>query len=369
LIQANFSDDAFRNTGSNCGIIANRLMPAHSEGKLPRKSSEEISSLNGLRAISIILVIVGHAVGSGEGRTFGYKFLLEHGGLGVRVFFIISGYLITTLLLRERARFGWISLKLFYIRRALRILPAFYVFVVCIVILERLGLFSLPAHNLIYVLTYTVNFISNVPWWTAHLWSLSVEEQFYLLWPLALRFLSTRTCVTLALLAIMAGILIRALFIITSIQLIGEVNLQVLPIKFYYTAFPFVSGAVAMGCLLAIAEPKIKKTFQSHRIFWGPVGLAAIPLVMLLDVFEMGTLNLFLRIGADSLLTYLVARFVYEPGDYFGRLLNSRLMVFVGKLSYSLYLWQQLFFHHYANWLALEFNRYRSRGLRILLSS
>jgi peptidoglycan/LPS O-acetylase OafA/YrhL len=218
-------------------------MQAHLHAQTQQRSSEEILSLSGLRAISIILVIAGHAAGSGEGRTFGYKFLFEHAGLGVRIFFVISGYLITTLLLRERESFGWISLKLFYIRRALRILPAFYAFVLCIVILERLGLFSLPNHNLVYVVTYTVNFISNGTWWTGHLWSLSVEEQFYLLWPLALRFLTMRACVGLALIAIVAGILIRGLFVITGVQLIDP------DIR---TAFPFVSGAIAMGCLLVL---------------------------------------------------------------------------------------------------------------------
>jgi hypothetical protein len=105
-----------------------------------RREAETIPALDGLRALSIGFVILGHAVGFRRSFALRYSFL--HAELGVRIFFIISGFLITTLLLREKEAFGCISLKLFYIRRALRILPAFCAFVATTFILScfrRLG--------------------------------------------------------------------------------------------------------------------------------------------------------------------------------------------------------------------------------------
>src|SRR6266851_10261850 len=114
-----------------------------------------IPSLDGLRAISIGLVILGHAYAP---KLLGTRLLFAHPGLGVRIFFVISGYLITSLLLEEIKQFGEVSLPLFYARRALRILPAFLLFVAALVTLNRLSVIWLPPGSLLAVLTYTVNF-------------------------------------------------------------------------------------------------------------------------------------------------------------------------------------------------------------------
>jgi peptidoglycan/LPS O-acetylase OafA/YrhL len=153
-----------------------------------------LPSLDGLRAVSILLVILGHGVGTGKSQLDLHSPVLEklffsHSAIGVRTFFIISGFLITTLLLREKSNFGYISLPAFYTRRCLRILPAFFFYLLVIVVLDRTGFVQLPAGNLLYAVTYTMNFNPNPYWYTGHFWSLSVEEQFYLLWPLALTFL------------------------------------------------------------------------------------------------------------------------------------------------------------------------------------
>jgi peptidoglycan/LPS O-acetylase OafA/YrhL len=264
----------------------------------------------------------------------------------VRIFFVISGYLITSLLLRERERFGQVSLRLFYARRALRILPAFLVFVACVVVLERLGLLTLPPHNLIWVLTYTVNFAPHGTWWTGHLWSLSVEEQFYLLWPLALRLLSVRICALVASVAVVSGILLRALNDVAHIQLVDPA------LKF---AFPFVCGSLAIGCLLALAEPAVKHALLAAPSVTRTAALLAIPVVVVLDAADLGSLNRFLTLAGDALIGFLVARFVYLPDDILGRFLNSPVMVFIGKLSYSLYLWQQLFFQRFTTWWVAAF--------------
>ena len=111
-----------------------------------------IPSLDGLRAISIMLVLPGHGIGFLEGRSFAFRALFLHADLGVRIFFIISGFLITNLLLNERSEFGTISLRLFYIRRAPRILPASCLFIGCVALLSKFGIVSAPARDWAYVL-------------------------------------------------------------------------------------------------------------------------------------------------------------------------------------------------------------------------
>ena len=143
-------------------------------------------SLDGLRAFSIVLVLIAHV-------SLQYPWLrrfVEHvGNYGVRIFFVISGFLITGLLLKELTKTGRISLKSFYIRRTLRIFPAFYVYVLTVVILAWAGILILLPGDLLHAVTYTMNYHMVRSWWLNHMWSLSVEEQFYLLWPTVLRHL------------------------------------------------------------------------------------------------------------------------------------------------------------------------------------
>ena len=139
---------------------------------------KRIPSLDGLRAVSISLVVIGHSVevrlsGFDDGDVAG-----AFANLGVRIFFIISGYLITTLLLKEYDRTSTIGLREFYVRRAYRILPAAIVFMVPVFVIfwHQLRWYHMAAAAL-----YLANFDFSHPWFLGHLWSLSVEEQFYFL--------------------------------------------------------------------------------------------------------------------------------------------------------------------------------------------
>src|ERR1700722_13578240 len=149
---------------------------------LVSRTASRIPSLDGLRAIAISLVFIGHAAAqTAEGGHF--FFLWVYANFGVQIFFVISGYLITTLLLREHDRTGSISLADFYRRRAYRILPAAYAFILTIFVLQWK---TLTKWDVSSSLLYLLNYDSGRPWNLGHLWSLSVEEQFYLLWPLTL---------------------------------------------------------------------------------------------------------------------------------------------------------------------------------------
>src|SRR5216117_3102727 len=109
--------------------------------------------------------------------------------MGVDLFVVISGFLITLLFLRERERHGTLSLRGFYTRRALRILPAYVAFLVVCAAIEALGAPGPTPSDWAGLLTYTMNWHApSLPsqWAVALTWSLSIEEQFYLLWPLLL---------------------------------------------------------------------------------------------------------------------------------------------------------------------------------------
>ena len=260
-------------------------------------------------------------------HSFLFRLFFLHSDLGVRVFFIISGFLITSLLLQERAEAGRISLRLFYIRRTLRILPAFCLFVGAVASLNAFGIIQVPPGNWVYALTYTMNFDPHPPWVLGHLWSLSVEEQFYLLWPLVMRFARPSVWTGVATVSVFAGI--------ASAHLID-------PALHY--AFPFVCGPLAMGCILAIQAPVVGRFIASSKFLSGDrFFLCAGPVIAVLDTPDFGTANRFIGLATNSLVTLCVARLVFKPTGVVAQVLNWSPMVRLGKLSYSLYLFQQLF--------------------------
>src|SRR5215210_240487 len=142
------------------------------------KSTRGFNALQQLRTISVLLVLAYHMQDPLWGPLRGF--------LGVTVFFVISGFLITTLLLREEARTGSVSLKRFYIRRVFRILPIYYLtFLLFAVLILGLGLGSEVDRfedALPYFVSYQNEFAPAAPF--GHSWSLAIEEKYYLAWPL-----------------------------------------------------------------------------------------------------------------------------------------------------------------------------------------
>lgn len=150
------------------------------------RAGGRITSLDGLRALSIGMVVAGHAAVRRGPAAFGWWLaLLGRPELGVDVFFVLSGYLITRLLLDEERRSGGISLREFYLRRAFRILPALHFYVLVMAILCGAHLVGISAGSFIDALVFTRNYgvFGGGGWWFGHFWSLAVEEQFYLAWP------------------------------------------------------------------------------------------------------------------------------------------------------------------------------------------
>src|SRR6266545_3806930 len=201
-------------------------------------SSRRMPALDGLRAISIAFVLFSHAQGTAGAPDFG---IAELARIGVRIFFVLSGFLITTLLLAEHERTGRISIVDFYIRRFFRIFPALYLFVGVMVVLDALRLIELHRHDALSALTYTVNYRQERSWWLGHIWSLSVEEQFYLMWPAVLVLLGTRRSLWFVLAALAAAPFLRVGVWILVPSWRSHID----------EAFPTVFDSIATGCLLA----------------------------------------------------------------------------------------------------------------------
>ena len=189
-----------------------RISPSKRVVKMPETHTPRvyIHSFDGLRAIAVTLVILFHF-----GRLSFIELNFEIGWVGVQFFFVLSGFLITTILLSQKKSKFTSYLLNFYGRRTLRIFPLYFGFLILIVILFYLT--HEPAdftRSAAYLFTYTYNYSVLSPEWTitrlyVHLWSLSVEEQFYLIWPFVIYFLSEKQFKFLISLLVLACPLLR----------------------------------------------------------------------------------------------------------------------------------------------------------------
>ncbi len=295
--------------------------------------SRRIPSLDGLRAISILMVLLGHVKG-----TVGFPFPwvpFAWGSLGVTVFFVISGYLITALLVKEHARTGTVSLGAFYVRRTIRIFPALYVFAGVVVLLEMLSVLELLPGDALAATTYTMNFRAVRAWWLGHTWSLGVEEQFYLLWPATVAILGVAGGLRVAIGAIVAAPLLRvAVFY-------GWPAHRALVDQ----AFPLIFDGLATGCTLAILRERLWAWAPYRRLLESRL-FAAVPALVVVTYLYSPSVGASLLAG-QTLIHFGIAMSIdwaiRFPDSTPGRMLNTRPAIWIGTISYSLYLWQQLF--------------------------
>jgi peptidoglycan/LPS O-acetylase OafA/YrhL len=280
---------------------------------------QRIPSFDGMRAISISLVVFGHWAELRYHSDIAGAF--AH--LGVRIFFIISGYLITTLLLQEQSKTATIRIGEFYVRRAFRILPAALMFMVVVFVVFW---HDLRWYHMLAALFYVANFDFTHPWYLGHLWSLSVEEQFYFLWPTVLKRWGRR-CVAILLAVVLSAPLYRVACHLVGLH--GQAD----------ETFPAVADVLAIGCLLAFFSKRIP------TIGAGWAGLMVAPVVVV--PAYLGTLHFHLTpvllFVLWPIMHLSIAGLLLHVVQHPYWILNIRPVVWLGKISYSLYLWQQLF--------------------------
>ena len=300
---------------------------------LPPSTLEEVMgrrhlpALDGLRWVAVLVVMVYH---------FGWKAV--PGDLGVSGFFVLSGFLITWLLLREHERTGTISLRDFYVRRTLRIFPAYYAFVAICVGLDLLRGDERVQPVILPALTYTVNYYNALHGHPTnsmtHAWSLAVEEQFYLLWPflfmLAIRF-GRRGVARVLVGAVVAVLAWRAwLFLGNSV---GD--------AYVYNAFDTRFDNLAVGCLLAVvltAPALVRRLGALPSPAWAPLVTVALLVTSRSLISDRWHYSAGFTVDA-LLVAVLIIQLLTLHEHPAWRWLDHPTVKYLGLLSYPLYLY------------------------------
>jgi peptidoglycan/LPS O-acetylase OafA/YrhL len=291
-------------------------------------TATHFGSLDGLRCLSILAVIWHHSAGAGRTGLFGM------GHLGVSLFFLISGFLITTLLLRERDRTGRISLSRFYARRALRIFPAYYAVLGLYVALVLTRLRDTPEGqeflaNLPAFATYTSNwFVGPAVVLFGFAWSLAAEEQFYCGWPWVERWLPLRAAV---------AVIVSVLAVAIGWQTWGPPSPVGSPLA--YRILANIPATICWGVLLAhtLHSPRglaLARGVAGHR--WSA------PAALLLSLAVISAGAPWRIIELTFLL--LVAACVIREDNGLRPLLAWPPAVYIGTISYGMYLYHVLVF-------------------------
>lgn len=314
-------------TNSDNAMLSLKLSPMPPLASTKLLTKGRIPSLDGMRGICILLVLVSHTVGSSNFTRF--YFVGGLAAIGLVVFFVLSGFLITTVLMREQDRTGAISLKNFYIRRFLRIFPVAYFYIGVVALLSFAGIIGLRPHDLAFAFSYLMDFHHDRAWYVGHLWYLTVEEQFYLLWPAAVTILGFRRSLFLA----VAGL---ALIPFSRIAI-----LHFFPTLAQSLSVPDGAASILTGCLLALSFQWMtrKRVFTSHLFSLALLAAVALRLYTWNYGYSVPGLSYVINI----LIALAVFRCIAVPDDRLGSILNSKALMFVGGLSYSIYVWQQLF--------------------------
>ena len=309
-----------------------------------------IPSLDGLRAVAIAMVIVLHinqrfSLANPHTKSgLLLYFLLGLGGDGVGIFFVLSGFLITLLLLREYDSTGSISLSDFYLRRTFRILPPLYAYLAFLIVFSLLVQFPLRVDTITgSALFYRNYFAGNGQWFTEHTWSLCVEEQFYVVWPLAfiwaLRRGGRAYASKLAALLIAVTPLFRIATKLAGIHFFEHRTAIMLPGRM---------DALMSGCLVALLvdSPKFEAVYRAVAKVWWLLPLQFMVLSGIATLIFGGYYHNTVGYTIDSaFIAFFLLWAARNEHSWFGKILNSRPMVTIGVLSYSAYIWQTFFIH------------------------
>ncbi len=312
----------------------------------------QIPSLDGLRAVSIFLVIVLHTMLRDtlyKDLPFAYR-LVGDGTLGVSIFFVISGYLITTLLLQEDADNGRVSLSRFYVRRAFKILPPFYAYLLFLTLLQvSAHLPGMNAHELFAAMTLTRNYSHHVDLWALeHTWSLCIEEQFYVLWPPVLVFCAMRQRKGAAGRRLATRVAVCVLVLEPVVRVLSY---RYLPAFHNMGMFHMQADGLMFGAIGALQQGQERferiYTAATRWVWLLPVLIFGVLGTLTVVFGNYWELTVGMTIRGFFVLMWLLW-LVRNPSSGTGRVLNHGAMMWIGRMSYSLYLWQTFFLHHRA---------------------
>jgi peptidoglycan/LPS O-acetylase OafA/YrhL len=310
-------------------------------------SMRRIPSLDGLRALSIFLVLALHSLQRLE-YTHHVPWIwagIFDGATGVFIFFVISGYLITSLLLHEHEKRGTVSLRGFYFRRAMRILPPLYVYVGVLLLLGWAGKLAIYKLDIISALFFFHDYALSLMWSLEHFWSLSIEEQFYFLWPFLLLYCLRRPGFEGRLKASKI-----AIAIILLAPLIRVFSFTIARRTILHNSYGLHAHADSLmfGCLIALLQdyPVFERFYAvATKIWWIPPAVIVLSDCLSARFQNYWDLPIGLTVCGIAIALFLLWC-VRNPSSAVGRLLNSRLIAHIGVLSYSIYIWQTLFLNY-----------------------
>ncbi len=305
-----------------------------------------IRGFDGIRALAVIAVVLTHLgvyVALSDAQLLPRALLpMIHGGTGVQAFFVLSGFLITTLLINEHRASGTISIRNFILRRTLRIFPLYILFLVIATLLHVFGRNVTSWDSLFYAYLYSYNFVPRDLYtgFMGHTWSLAVEEHFYLVWPTVFLLLFGRR--RPALVALVVTFIASAPFVQLLLIKAG------LSERYFVDRWSFVAGAaIAVGCLLALAIGSERSAGPLRRVAGHPAGLAIGALLYANSLYLTSDSWFVHNIGANYLRTVGIALAIawiyFNPASRLVALLELPPLKYIGLISYGIYMYQGLF--------------------------
>ncbi len=279
-------------------------------------------SLDGVRAFAVMAVLFFHLPGASPGVG-----LLPGGWIGVDLFFVLSGFLITSILTGEQDKTGTIGLKRFYLRRALRLMPAFAALLLVAMALGASSKSHLPdaLQAGFFAATYTMNwyraFSDGPVWLLGHSWSLAIEEQFYLVWPATLLLVKARQRSKVVVLLLVAVIAWRSWLLLHGAS----------PDRIYY-GFDTRADALLIGCLLAVSPATFPRSLLA-----GTTALA----IIVFTAFVAVRVSPFTQFVGMPVIAMAAAVLIagLRGGNALARGFAWPPFAFTGRISYGLYLW------------------------------
>jgi len=298
--------------------------------------SKKIPSLDGLRGVAILMVVIDHALNHYPNSITEKIRIVFNGELGVLIFFVLSGYLITTLLLREQAQNNKISLKKFYIRRFLRIFPVAYLYIFIVFFIDLFFDLGITYLTLVGAILYLRNLsYFKGDWLFGHFWSLAVEEQFYLWFPQVIRKNINKTII----------ILIFICFFISLIKIL-DFHSNLRDYTTFYITYQLTKNldGILMGCIMALATYKgyiPVKFIDNNKLFLNL--LSCVIIVFFVNNMAGISHKYFNNTISSFFIGLIVLSNTAESKDFVFKFLNNKFLAYIGVLSYSIYVWQQLF--------------------------
>jgi len=294
-----------------------------------------IPTLDGWRGVGILVVLACHALEPNDRWAsigfdrYWHTLLYKAGPLALSVFFGLSGYLITTRLVLDEAKNRYVSLSDFYLRRAFRILPAAGCYLAVVGMLASMHLITVYRGELLSSLLFFRNYWPNGFWYTGHFWSLAVEEHFYLVWPLLFAALGSRRAACVGAILVVATVLWRPFgsTIDLRVPLLHRTDLR--------------ADALLFPSVLAIVLAGNNRLRDKLRDFLTP-RICVLTLLVLLAALFFAPRDVD-RTLQSFLVPMVVLSTALSPEGFLGQVLEWGPLTWLGRVSYSLYLWQQLF--------------------------